>query len=181
MILPAIREIKDIEKFIKMDYDTCVILDTHIGHLSNILALLKTADKKAFIHIDLIKGLSVDEAAVEYVIQKYKPAGIISTKPKLIKKAKHLKVKSVLRVFILDTSALKRSLSLIEQADPDYIEVMPGIASKVINRVKESSNKPIIAGGLIETIEEVETALAHGAYAVTTSNRELWKHYEKNH
>lgn len=180
MILPAIREIKDIEKLSRMNYDTVVILDTHIGHLSNILALLKAAGKKAFIHIDLIKGLSVDEAAVEYVIQKYKPAGIISTKPKLIKKAKHLKVTTILRVFILDTSALNRSLKLIDQADPDFVEVMPGIASKVINRVKESTSKPIIAGGLIETVEEVETALAHGAYAVTTSSRTLWHYYEKD-
>ncbi|TDM11849.1 glycerol-3-phosphate responsive antiterminator [Macrococcus lamae] len=180
MILPAIREIRDIERFNKMNYETCVILDTHIGHLTNILELLKSANKKAYIHLDLIKGLSADEAAVEYIVQKYKPAGIITTKPKLIKKAKHLGMKTVLRVFILDTSALQRSFSLIQQADPDYVEVMPGIASKVIDEVKAKSGKSIIAGGLIETVEEVEAALAHGAELITTSNKPLWKHYEPN-
>ncbi|KAA1040348.1 glycerol-3-phosphate responsive antiterminator [Macrococcus equipercicus] len=178
MILPAIREIKDIERFNTMNYDTCVILDTHIGHLTNILNLLKSADKKAYIHLDLIKGLSTDEAAVEYIVQKYKPAGIITTKPKLVKKANHLGVKTVLRVFILDTSALQRSFLLIQQAAPDFVEVMPGIASKVINQVKAKTDKPIIAGGLIETVEEVEAAIAHGAELITTSHRPLWEHYE---
>jgi glycerol uptake operon antiterminator len=76
--------------------------------------------------------------------------------------------------------ALKRSFTLIQQADPDYVEVLPGIASKVINEVKANSHKPIIAGGLIETVAEVEAAIAHGAELITTSNKDLWKHYEQS-
>ncbi len=180
MILPAIREFKDIERFNKLDYSTCVVLDTHIGHLTNILDLLKASGKKAYIHIDLIKGLSGDEAAVEFIVQKYKPEGIVSTKPKLIKRGSQLGVKTILSVFILETMALKRSFTLIQQADPDYVEVLPGIASKVINEVKANSHKPIIAGGLIETVAEVEAAIAHGAELITTSNKDLWKHYEQS-
>ena len=32
-ILPAIRNIKDLEKLIKTDYKMCVLLDMHIGHI----------------------------------------------------------------------------------------------------------------------------------------------------
>lgn len=180
MILPAIKEFKDLERIVKLNYKRVVILDTHIGHLSHILKMLTDAGIATFIHIDMIKGLSSDEAAVEYIVQKYKPAGIISTKPKLIKKANQLGVTTILRVFVLDTTALKRSITLIDQANPDFVEVMPGIASKVIDFVKEKSNKNIIAGGLIETVEEVESAMRHGAEMITTSNPEIWEYYENN-
>ncbi|TDM04140.1 glycerol-3-phosphate responsive antiterminator [Macrococcus carouselicus] len=178
MILPAIRDFKDVEKLSRSHYKQCVILDTHIGHLGHILDLLKS--KEVFIHIDLIKGLSGEDAAVEYIIQKYKPFGIISTKVKTIRKAKQLGVKTIIRVFIIDSSALARSISIIEQSEADYVEVLPGIASKVIKEVKDKTGKAIIAGGLIETEEEVARAHADGAYKVTTSRRELWQKYEPN-
>ncbi|GGA96128.1 glycerol-3-phosphate responsive antiterminator [Macrococcus hajekii] len=178
MILPALKDFKDIEKFSQTPYKQCVILDTHIGHLSNVLSLLK--DKQVFIHIDLIKGLSTEDAAVEYIIQKYKPYGIISTKQKTINKAKQLGVKTILRVFIIDSSALARSISIIEQTEADYIEVLPGIASKVIKEVRKKTDKRIIAGGLIDTPDEVALALADGAYAVTTSNCHLWSGVERD-
>lgn len=179
MILPAIRSMKDLEKFIKMSYDTCVILDVHIGHVSNYINLLKANQKAVYIHIDLIKGMSTDEFAAEYIIQKYKVDGIVSTKPKIIKRAKQLGVKTILRTFIIDSSALKKSYALIEAADPDYVEVLPGVLYKAISNIHKVTGKSIIAGGLIEDENEVTKALESGAQCVTTSNSTLWKDCEK--
>lgn len=39
-ILPAVREMKDLEKLMKTDYQKCVLLDAHIGHLQGIMDLL---------------------------------------------------------------------------------------------------------------------------------------------
>lgn len=158
-ILPAIRSMKDMEKFFKMDYDRCVLLDTHIGHLQGILEQMKKHNKEVMLHIDLIKGLSNDEAAVEYVIQQYKPHGVISTKSKIIKRAKKLNTLTILRVFILDSTALSRSIELIKQSDPDLVEVLPGVATKVIKEISDQTGKRIIAGGLINTEEEINLAI----------------------
>ncbi|MDU1489003.1 MAG: glycerol-3-phosphate responsive antiterminator [Staphylococcus epidermidis] len=79
-ILPAIRNMRDLEKLIKTDYKACVVLDMHIGHLKSIMELLKSHSIECYVHIDLIKGLSHDEFACEYIIQQYKPKGIVSTK-----------------------------------------------------------------------------------------------------
>nr|WP_263313432.1 glycerol-3-phosphate responsive antiterminator [Mammaliicoccus sp. Marseille-Q6498] len=173
-ILPAIRSMKDMEKFFKMDYKQCVLLDTHIGHLQGILTQMKKYDKEVMLHIDLIKGLSNDEAAVEYVIQQYKPHGVISTKSKIIKRAKKLNTLTILRVFILDSTALSRSIELIKQSDPDFVEVLPGVATKVIKEISEKTGKPIIAGGLINTEEEIELAIESGAKYITSSDLEIW-------
>jgi hypothetical protein len=55
------------------------------------------------------------------------------------------------------------------------IEVMPGTVDKVIARLHEHLNIPVIAGGLVECKEEVTKALNAGAVAVSTAHRELWK------
>ncbi|MEB7805592.1 MULTISPECIES: glycerol-3-phosphate responsive antiterminator [Mammaliicoccus] len=173
-ILPAIRSMKDMEKFFKMDYDRCVLLDTHIGHLQGILEQIKKHDTEVMLHIDLIKGLSNDEAAVEYVIQQYKPHGIISTKSKIIRRAKKLNTLTILRVFILDSTALSRSIELIKQSDPDLVEVLPGVATKVIKEISDQTGKRIIAGGLINTEEEIELAIESGAQYITSSDTSIW-------
>ncbi|WP_323702506.1 glycerol-3-phosphate responsive antiterminator [Mammaliicoccus sp. Dog046] len=173
-ILPAIRSMKDMEKFFKMDYERCVLLDTHIGHLQGILEQMKKHNKDVMLHIDLIKGLSNDEAAVEYVIQQYKPHGIISTKSKIIKRAKKLNTLTILRVFILDSTALSRSIDLIKQADPDLVEVLPGVATKVIKEISDKTGKSIIAGGLINTDEEINLAIESGAQYITSSDVSIW-------
>jgi glycerol uptake operon antiterminator len=62
---------------------------------------------------------------------------------------------------------------------PDFIEVLPGIMPKIIKEVHEKSGICILTGGLIRTVMDVENALSAGASAVTTSKKELWKHYSK--
>lgn len=162
------------EKFVQTDYRSCVLLDTHIGHLNGIFNYLKKEQIETFIHIDLIKGMSHDEFACEYIIQNYKPKGIISTKTKVIKRAKDLDTVTVLRVFIIDSHALERSIQLIQRTQPDYVEVLPGVASKAIQQIKEATQIPVIAGGLISDEAEIDTAVDYGAHLVTTSKRALW-------
>ena len=173
-VLPAIRNMKDLEKLIKTDYKICVLLDMHIGHLKSVMALLKANQIETYIHIDLIKGMAVDEFACEYIIQTYKPKGIVSTKSKVIQKAKSLNKLTIFRVFIIDSQALSRSINLIKKVEPDFVEVLPGIAHKVVKIIDEATPSKVIAGGLINEESEIVQALDSGASYVTTSNRLLW-------
>lgn len=50
-ILPAIRNIKDLEKLIKTDYKMCVLLDMHIGHIKSIMELLKAKSYRVVLFI----------------------------------------------------------------------------------------------------------------------------------
>ncbi|MGO3049643.1 glycerol-3-phosphate responsive antiterminator GlpP [Staphylococcus casei] len=173
-ILPAVRSMKDLEKLTQTDYKECVLLDTHIGHVKSIMELLKKNHVETYMHIDLIKGMSHDEFACEYIIQNYHPKGIVSTKTKVINKAKALNTITVFRVFILDSHALNRSIELIKRVEPDFVEVLPGIATKAIQIINEETDTSVIAGGLINDIEEVDVAIENGAKYITTSDRKLW-------
>jgi glycerol uptake operon antiterminator len=177
-ILPAVRSMKDFDKLLKMNYRYGVFLDLHIGMLKSVYQYAKQHEKKMFLHVDLIHGLKSDEYAAEYICQEIKPYGLISTKTNVITKAKQKGVLAIQRAFIIDSSAMETSVKLVEKANPDYIEVLPGVVPKVIQQLRGKTGKPIFAGGLIETAAEVEEAIAAGASAITTSNVELWKRFE---
>ncbi|PAQ15966.1 glycerol-3-phosphate responsive antiterminator [Bacillus sp. FJAT-42315] len=176
-ILPAVRTMKDFDKMLDTPFEYGVFLDLHVGMVKSVFEYAQKQGKKMFLHLDLIHGLTTDEHAVEFIAQYVKPYGIISTKGNALIKAKQKGLYATQRAFIIDSSALNRSIKLIEKADPDYIEVLPGVVPKVIKTLHEQTGKPIFAGGLIEKQEEVEMALEAGACAITTSNRELWKLY----
>jgi glycerol uptake operon antiterminator len=177
-ILPAVRSMKDFEKLLKMNYQYGVFLDIHIGMLKSVYEYANQHQKQMFLHVDLIQGLKSDEYATEFLCQQLKPYGLISTKSSVITKAKQKGVLAIQRTFIIDSNAMEKSISLIEKTNPDYIEVLPGVVPKVIRQLREKTGKAIFAGGLIESPEEVEEALNAGAIAVTTSNVELWRHFE---
>ncbi|MFX3624149.1 MAG: glycerol-3-phosphate responsive antiterminator [Ectobacillus sp.] len=178
-ILPAVRQLKDLEKLLHSSYQYIVLLDIHVAQLKSVVALAKKHNKHIFLHVDLIHGLQSDVYATEYICQEFKPFGLVSTKANVIIKAKQKGVAAIQRVFLIDSSGLEKSYALLEKTKPDYIEVLPGALTEIIAEVKEQTGIPILAGGFIRTVEDVEKALKAGATAITTSNRELWKYYEK--
>lgn len=178
IILPAARQIKDLEKLLAREFETIVILDTHIGQLQPIVQLAKSHGKKPLLHADLIGGLKNDEEAAEYLCQVIRPAGIISTRAGVIAKTKQNGIVAIQRLFMLDTNALEKSYALLRKTEPDYIEVLPGVIPHMIREVHARTGIPVIAGGLVRTTNEVQQAIEAGAVAVTTSRKDLWDHFE---
>ncbi|WP_349409833.1 glycerol-3-phosphate responsive antiterminator [Pseudalkalibacillus sp. SCS-8] len=179
-ILPAVRNMKDFEKLLESPYEYLVLLDSHVSQLKSIVQIATRHNKKVLIHVDLIQGLSNDEYAAEFLCQDIKAAGLISTRTSVIQTAKKKGVLAIQRLFLLDSSALNKSYALLKKTMPDYIEVLPGLMPDIIQEVHEETKIQILAGGLIRTVEDVDSALKAGAKAVTTSRTELWKHYVKN-
>ncbi len=176
-ILPATTNMKDFEYFLRSPYETGVILETHLGQIKHLTKMAKSYQKKLFFHVDLIHGLKNDEYGTQYLCQEFKPYGLISTKSSVIIEAKKNNVITVQRAFVIDSHALERSYKIIKKAEPDFVEVLPGAYSDMIPEVAAKVTVPVIAGGLIRTIEEAENALKSGAVSITTSNRKLWDHF----
>lgn len=177
-ILPAIRNMKQFDEFLNSSFSYGVILDIHLGQLKGVIREAQKHGKIMMVHVDLIQGIKHDEYGAEFICQDIKPAGIISTRSNVIAKAKQKKIYAIQRLFLLDTSAMEKSMEFIGKHKPDFIEVLPGIVPSLIQEIKEKTGIPIFAGGFIRTEEDVEQALKAGAVAVTTSNTKLWKKYE---
>ncbi len=147
-------------------------LEASILTLAQRIAAAHEQGKFIFIHLDLAEGLGRDRAALEF-LQQRGADGIITTKSHLVRSAKELGLITVQRFFTLDTKGLGSMQEAIASAKPDLIEIMPGIVPKIIRRFAGGA-VPVIAGGLIETKQEVTEALSAGALAVSTGKEELW-------
>lgn len=173
-IFPAARSLKEFERLLRTKFEVVILLNSHVGQLKSLVQMAKKADKKVFLHADLVQGLKTDEYAAQFLCQDIKPAGIISTRKNVVLTAKKNSIIAVQRLFLLDTIALESSYKLLETTKPDYIEVLPGVMPHIITEVYERTKIPIIAGGLIREKQEVRNALEAGAIGVTTSRKELW-------
>lgn len=177
-ILPTIRSKKDFEYVItRTKFTDMILLEISISDIPWYVEEGKKAGKRFYIHVDLIKGIKSDEHAIKYLINEFSPIGIISTRNNVVQYAKKLGVKGILRIFLLDNKSVETALNMINNTKPDYIEILPGVLPQWINYFSMETDIPLLTGGLIRTMEEVEVALESGAKAVTTSDHKLWKIY----
>lgn len=128
--------------------------------------------KKLFVHLDLAEGIGKDKTGVAY-LAKLGVDGIISTRGPLIRYGNEAGLITVQRFFALDSKGLDGIGDMLETVKPDLIEIMPGIVGKVIKRFV-AYGIPVIAGGLIETKQEITEALKNGAEAISTGKQDLW-------
>lgn len=132
------------------------------------------AGKLAVVHIDLVDGLSSREIAVDSLNALCHPDGIISTRPTLIRRARHRGLLTVQRAFILDSLSLTSLSGQLEQGKPDFVEILPGIMPRVIAEISARTQVPVIAGGLLRDKADIMAAMCAGAAAVSTSAPSLW-------
>jgi len=173
-VIPAIRNMKDFEKVLKTDHEYIIFLESRLSQVESIVKYAKQHKKKVLMHADLIQGLKADEYGLEYLINNVKVDGIISTRVNFVASAKKNNLIGIQRLFALDSYALDHNLNACNKIQPDYIEVLPGIIPSILKEIHDKTGIPVIAGGLIRTKEDVENSLKNGAFAVTTSNTDLW-------
>ena len=150
-----------------------------IFHLSaNILRIEQTvqqthdAGKYIFIHLDLAEGIGRDRSGINF-LARHGVDGIISTKGQLIRYAKEQGLVTVQRFFALDSKGMESIEEMLKNTNPHLMEIMPGVIGKAITKFS-SGPIPVIAGGLIQTKQEVTDALGCGATAISTGKDALW-------
>lgn len=168
-VIAAVRTEADFAAALQSKVGCIFLLCSNILTLQQNIQAAHAAGKTLFVHLDMSEGIGRDAAGVAY-LAGLGVDGVISTRTGVIRAARELGLPAVQRVFSIDSQALQVSTA----AHPSYIEVMPGVIPKVIRRFCATTEVPIIAGGLIETAQEVTAALESGAIAVSTANQTLW-------
>lgn len=174
-VIAAVKDLDGLKECLRIEEIRIVfILFGDVCTIGDIVSYVKDAGKAAMVHLDLIAGLSAKEISVDFIKKNTQADGIITTKPALIKRARELSLYTVLRYFLIDSMAFENILHQQGSAKPDLIEVLPGVMPKVIKKICQATQTPIIAGGLIDDKEDVMGALSAGAMAVSTTNRSVW-------
>jgi glycerol uptake operon antiterminator len=132
-------------------------------------------DLPLFVHVDLVAGLENNDAGLQYLATFERLTGIVTVHHHLTAPARRLGLLSIVRLFLSDSRAVDRGLSVANKSRPDAIEILPAaVATKVVIDF-EVCKIPRIAGGLCRTEADAAEVIASGCRAVTTTSPKLWK------
>ncbi len=173
-IIAAVKDEKTLKEVLESDIEVIFILRSTILTISNMVEKIKEKGKIVFVHIDLIDGMSPTISALDFLKEKTKLDGIISTKPLMIREAKKRELLTIQRFFILDSISYKNCLKHARETKPDIVEILPGAMPKIIKRFLYNYKCPLIASGIIMDKEDVILALKAGAVGVSTTKSDVW-------
>ena len=173
-IIVAIKDDEGLKKCMESESRIIFILYGDLITIPSIVEQVKSANKIALVHVDLIHGLQSKDIAVDF-IKKYTAAdGVISTKMNIIKRAKELGLYTVMRFFIIDSIAYNTMEKQIKNAHPDVIEVLPAMMPSVLKKIVSFAKCPVIAGGLVTEKSDVMSLLEVGVSSVSSTNESVW-------
>ena len=172
-IAAAIRTEKDFSKALRSDVDMVFLLHSNIMTVNQCIKEIHSSGKKAFVHVDFAEGIGKDRYGLEY-LAKLGVDGVCTTRTNIVRMAREMGLITVQRFFMIDSHSVGTSLESIKISKPDIVEIMPAIVTKKIKEFSSLVSVPVIAGGLVETKEEVQAALDAGATVVSTGETELW-------
>lgn len=173
-IIAAVRTQEEFDKALISNVNIIFDLSPDLLVLENRIKRSHGKDKKLFIHIDLASGIGKDKSGITYV-KELGVDGIISTRVNIIKLARELGLFTVQRFFVVDSQSVDTTIEAVKASKADMIEIMPGVVGKAITVLKKKVDCPIIAGGLIESLDEIKKSIDCGAAAVSTGKFELWQ------
>ncbi|MFC0213475.1 glycerol-3-phosphate responsive antiterminator [Paenibacillus chartarius] len=175
-IIAAVRSPEDVQQALDSRVENIFFMGGNVKEIIHAVRLTKESKKGAFVHLDLIRGLSsTDKESVDFISDYVGADGIVTPKSHLIKEAKRAGLYGILHLFVLDSLALRNGLKLAANVQPDAIELMPGVVTKIIQSFADSMpDTPIVASGLIQTREEAAESLHAGATSLSVSDASLW-------
>lgn len=174
-IIPAIRKAELVEQAAAAHGKIVYLLTGDPENCESMIQRILKADKLPIVNLDLLNGFSRDRYAVNY-LKRVGARGIISTHLDPLRHALSIGLYAVQRTFLLDSGAMDTITSQLKNTPVDALEVLPAlVAPKIIDRVRLISPElPVVGGGLIQTLKEVEELLDQGLSAVSSSNPLMW-------
>ncbi len=154
----------------------CFYLTGNIFELRDITKLCHENGQLIFAHVDLINGIAKDSHGMMVLAEEVQVDGILTTRSHLITAAQKAGLLGIQRLFMLDSEALQTGLKMLQTSKPDAVELLPApIMPHIVGRLPQKL-PPIIAGGLVETEQELQMVLRPPVVAVSTSKMELWSY-----
>lgn len=175
-VIAAVKDETGLQRALSSGVQVIFVLFGTVCSIPSLVASIKEAGRIAVVHVDLVAGLSnSQEVTVDFIREHTAADGIISTRQPFIRRAKERGLLSIQRFFVLDSLSLDSIRRPRDRcAEPDLIEILPGLMPKIIRRIVRDASQPVIAGGLITDKEDVMAALSAGAVAVSSTREAVW-------
>jgi glycerol uptake operon antiterminator len=174
-VIPAVRgRDEDLERALAGDHAAIFVLG------GDVFRMLEKVRRRPYrrpficVNVDMVGGVASDPSGIRFLAKEVD--GVISTHRHVVEIARSNGALAIQRLFAIDTSAIERGLKVLRQADPDAVEILPGLAfPEIVESYRAALNKPVLAGGLIKDRPTAAAILEAGAVGVSTSDHRLWK------
>jgi len=174
-VIPAVRgRDGDLERALAGDHAAIFVLG------GDVFRMLERVRRRPYrrpficVNMDMVGGVASDPSGIRFLAREVD--GVISTHRNVVQIARSNGALAIQRLFAIDTSAVERGLKVLRQADPDAVEILPGLAfPEIVESYRAALNKPVLAGGLIKDGATAAAILRAGAVGVSTSDHRLWK------
>ncbi|MBQ4518803.1 MAG: glycerol-3-phosphate responsive antiterminator [Clostridia bacterium] len=173
-IIAAVRSEEEFLTALQSKLSIIFWLTPNLLTVADYVSRAHKAGKKLFVHMDLAEGIGKDRAGMQF-LKAIGVDGIITTRSNIVKMARDQGLFTIQRFFVVDSQSLETAIETVKSSKADMLEVLPGVVPKVITTLKEKLAISIIAGGLIETKEELQMVLDSGVFAVSTGHIDFWK------
>ena len=172
-VIATLYGVEQVDAFVDSAAEVSIVANVELRKLQPVIATLTQAGKYVIVNIDSCEGLSQDKGGVDYLAD-IGVASLVSTRVATIQRANRAGMVTMQKVFVTDRSTWPRSVKALEQSDPNLVQIMPAPMLAHLPEADRKGLPPIVTSGFVCNQEDIRSALAHGAVAVSTSDRKLW-------
>jgi len=173
-VAAAIKSQEEREKALDSEVALLFLLKGDAFKVADFVQQAHQRGKGVAVHIDLLSGIGKDRAGVNY-LQEIGVDAIITSHSQLIAAGREAGVTTIQRLLLLDKATLERGVKTIGRANPDLVEVLPGIIfPEIAPQLRKLLPGPFIGGGFIRTFAEVAHIHQAGALLCSSSTSALW-------
>jgi glycerol uptake operon antiterminator len=177
-IIPAVRNPELLPKAAAAPGKIVYLLCGTPENIGEMAAAIVACGKTPIVNLDLISGLARDAAAIEFLSHRGL-RGIISTHQVPLRAARSLGLFAIQRTFLLDSAALESSMRSIAQTRVDAVEVLPAlVAPLLVSELKQAGASsppvPVIAGGLVQSLAQIQQLIDQGVNSVSVGDPDFW-------
>lgn len=174
-VAAAIKTAEDLDVALSSDASLLFVLKGDAFQLSPFVVQAHKRGKGVVVHIDLVSGIGKDRAGIQF-LRQHNVDAIITSRTHLIAAGKAEGLITIQRLLLIDDSALEAGTRTVARAQPDIVEVLPGIIfPEVAQQLRQLLPGPFIAGGFIRSAAEVARVKAAGAILCSSSTQDLWR------
>lgn len=172
-VIATLYGVEQVDAFVDSAAEVSIVANVELRKLQPVVATLTQAGKYVTVNIDSCEGLSQDKGGVDYLAD-IGVASLVSTRVATIQRANRAGMVTMQKVFVTDRSTRPRSVKALEQSDPNLVQIMPAPMLAHLPEADRKGLPPIVTSGFVCNQDDIRSALAHGAVAVSTSDRKLW-------
>lgn len=174
-IIPAIRGPEFIAAAIASPALVVSLLYGNPMTLGDVVRKLRSAGKLPIANLDLLTGFAQDCDAVSLLV-RLGVAGVVSTHQSVLRAAYSQGIIAMQRTFAVDTIALRNITRSLHHFLPHAIELLPAVSAPLLMSSLRASHPdlPVVATGLVNSLQQIEELVQYGVTSVATSNSSLW-------